>query len=312
MRPLVPLCSLASLLLACTAPLEIETIELADPPAPAPALPGWSHQPDAAPPPANPEHQPRLEVKLVALEQDHVDYFCPYVVESRGFPAIDVAGTMLVDVEAHVDSNSDGEDEYMLLSVFVPGQLPREQLVFDRGDDFEFDESTRTSISHCDAALEQLREEVDIINAELASRTWRALGYLDVVGVDAYMAAGQNLDQRIEALPLDQRPVEVLYRGGHFIARVRQAEVLVEIERPRWRGLSEICSRTPKINYVLADRATGLALVMFDHYNGACTCPMHEYADVVQLPSSLFAEVDRRPSSALPPSPDEDDDAYAY
>lgn len=305
-RSLVPLCSLTSLLLACTGPLEAECIELAEQPAmPEPALPSWSHQPDAAPPPVDPAGQPHLELVLEPAHDMHPNSVCNYVVEPRGFPAIDVAGTTLIDVDAHVDSNSDGEDEYMLLSRFTPGQAPREQLVYDRGDDFDYDATAGTTTSHCDAALERLREDVDAINTELAGTTWRGLERLDVVGIDAYEGHGQAWAARIEALPPDQRPVEILYRDDHFIARVRKVEVLAEIERPQWQGRQPLCSRMPKMTGVAVDRASGLALVEFDHYDGACMCPMHEYVDLVQLPNALLAEVDRRPTSVLPPSPED-------
>jgi hypothetical protein len=275
--------------LACTAPVEAESLELTEPPSqPEAALPSWSHVPDAAAQPVDPDTQPRL---VLELDVEPREGFCPYQVEVRNFPAIDVEGTTLVRVDARVPGASDGEDERMWLTYVVPDQDQRDQTVYDRDDDFDHHDGT----SHCDAAIATLRDDVDAINADLASRTWRPLERLDVVATDEYFPF-VDWSERIDALPLDQRPVEVLYRGGYFIARVRQTKVLLELDRPHWQLEGDpFCSRNPNVNGIEVDRLSQLALVSYDHQTGACLCYADEYVDVVRLPSALLDEVDRRP-----------------
>jgi hypothetical protein len=288
--------TLASLsLIGCTAPVEAESLELVDPPSKhEDALPSWSHVPDAAAQPVDPDSQPRLVLTLgPAGSEDMHESFCPYQVGARNFPAIDVEGTTLVRVDAQVSGASEGEDEALRLTYVTPEQGQRAQTIYDRKDDFD-----RDGTAHCDAALAKLREDLDTFNAELAARTWRPLERLDVVPSDSYF---RFVDWRepIEALPLDQRPVEVLYRGGYFIARVRQAKVLLELARPHWQRDDAFCQRNPRVNAVEVDRISQLALVYYDHESGACLCYPDEYVDVVRLPSSLLAEVDRRPTAVL-------------
>ncbi len=288
--------TLASLsLIGCTAPIEAESLELAEPPSKREdALPSWSHVPDAAAQPVDPDSQPRL---VLELDDEPREGFCPYRVEARNFPAIDVEGTMLLRADARQPGASDGEDERMWLTYVVPDQDQRTQSVYDRGDDFDHRDGT----SHCDAAIAKLRDDVDAINTDLATRTWRPLERLDVVPSDAYF--WDDTSAAIEALPLDQRPVEVIYRGGNFVARVRQAKVLLELARPHWQLEDDpFCSSNPKVNDIAVDRLSQLALVSYDHQTGACLCYADEYVDVVRLPSALLDEVDRRPTSVLEPS----------
>lgn len=282
-------------LIGCTAPIEAESLEQSDPPSqPADALPSWSHVPDAAAQPVDPDSQPRL---LLKLDVEPREGFCPYQVEARNFPAIDVESTTLLRVEARQPGASDGEDERMWLTYVVPDQDQRTQGVYDRGDDFDHLYGT----SHCDAAIAKLRADLDAINTDLATRTWRPLEQLDVVASDAYFRDDTSVE--IEALPLDQRPVEVIYRGGNFVARVRQAKVLLELARPHWQlGDDPFCSSNPRVNDVAVDRLSQLALVSYDHQTGACMCYADEYVDVVRLPSALLDEVDRRPTSVLEPA----------
>lgn len=287
--------TLASLsLIGCTAPIEAESLEQADPPSlPEDALPSWSHVPDAAAQPVDPDSQPRL---VLELDVEPREGFCPYQVEARNFPAIDVEGTTLLRVDARARGASDGEDERMWLTHVVPDQDQRTQAVYDREDDFD-----RYGTSHCDAALAKLRDDVDAINTDLATRTWRPLERLDVVPSDAYFRDDTSVE--IEALPLDRRPVEVIYRGGNFVARVRQAKVLLELARPHWQLQNDpFCASNPKVNDIAVDRLSQLALVSYDHQTGACLCYADEYVDVVRLPSALLDEVDRRPTSVLEPS----------
>lgn len=300
MRLLRSLVLLCAPLTACTGPLDPESFELPESEiAQAPVLPSWEHQPDAAPMPVDPDGQPRLVLRLGPVHDD-AESFCPYDVEPVNFPAVDVEGTTLIHVGAHVDGNSDGEDEYMLLSWLAPEQQTRVQTVFDRGDDFDWSRD----IDRCDEAIAALQDQVEQINAELAEHTWRPLERLDVVGTDSYFDWDSGVSETIDALPLDQRPVEILYRGTQFIARVRQAKVLFRVDRPSWQSEDEFCSRSPNMNRIEIDRPTGLALVSFDHSSGGCLCDDHEYVDALQLPAELVHEVDRRPSSVLETSAD--------
>lgn len=152
----------------------------------------------------------------------------------------------------------------MLLSWLALEQDTREQLVYDRRDDFEWS----TDTNHCEQAIAELQADLGVINTELASRTWRPLERLDVVGTDAFGSWETGVVEAIDALPLDRRPVEIVYRGSQFIARVRQAKVLLRLERPQWQREDEFCSRTPNMLGIAVDRPTGLALVSFDHRSG--------------------------------------------
>src|SRR5690606_35193770 len=103
------------------------------------------------------------------------------------------------------------------------------------------------------------------------------------------------LDGVPASLPGADRPVEVFYRNGHFIARVRGVRVLQSTPRPEWRQFDdEFCTTSAQIEMVYFDRPTRLALVHYNYSNGGCLCDDRHYPARIELSAELLAEAERR------------------
>lgn len=288
------------LLVACT-PVGPES-QTPDPDAiaAAPADPAaqWLDLEQLEQPPVDPSTQPKLEVVARELgnEQRH-DGYCPFQVQLHAFPAISADGTTLLAAKS-IDIYP--QDLYVVLT-WLDADATRVESIYNNNDPTSDD-------VNCDVALERVREEVAALNTELAARAWRPLERLDVLfskqGMDAawaFVPAGLEpvgIDEVVDAMPIADRPVEVYYHGGHFIARVRAAKVLQKTSRPEWlrsEHNNEFCGNEVLITAMEFDRATSLALVHYN-FNGenGCLCSDPGMFGRVELSPELLAEAELR------------------
>jgi hypothetical protein len=248
-------------------------------------------------PPVVPSAQPKLEVVARDLgnEQRH-DGYCPFQVQLHAFPAISDDGTALLAAKS-IDIYP--QDLYVVLT-WLDADETRVESIFNK--------EPKSEDENCDIALERVREQVAALNTELAARTWRPLERLDVLfskqGMDAayaFVPAGlepAGIDEVVDAMPIADRPVEVYYHGGHFIARVRAAKVLQKTSRPEWlrsEHNNEFCGNEVLITAIEFDRTTSLALVHYN-FNGenGCLCSDPGMFGRVELSPELLAEAELR------------------
>ncbi len=243
--------------------------------------------------------QPQLEVVAHEFTEERLEMgLCPYQIQPRAMPAISEDGTTLLAAKI-VDYWPD--HVYLELTWIDVEGTRVEKLPNGRGED-----------ETCDAATKLVREKVDALNAKLASQTWRALEPLDVLyskpGIHAVRerlpGGGElaGLDEVLESLPVADRPIEVFYHGGHFMARVRDVKVLQKTPQPDWpkawyrEGFTdEGCEREVLISAVSFDRATGIGVVDYNFdLEGGDLCNDPGRFVRVELSPELIAEADRR------------------
>lgn len=248
---------------------------------------GFEHQPER-PRLVDPASQPRLE--LVAREFDPEDGLCPYDVEPRGFPAIDDGGT-LVDVSGFSPPNADFADEVELRVLWLDADATHVDPIYQRLD--EYPEGA------CEQAIQRARERVAAVNAKLVSRIWRPLEQLDAFysapGFVFQQAQSGYEDEVLASLPGVDRPVEIYYRNGHFIARIRGVRVLQDELRPQWQQHdNEFCLSDAQIQSLEIDPASKLALVRYNYSGGGCLCDDREYVARLELSDELLAAAEQR------------------
>jgi hypothetical protein len=248
-------------------------------------------------PPVGP--QPKLEVVPHEFSEEALgEGVCPYKIQPHALPAISEDGTTLLAAKS-VDVWPD--NVYLELTWLDAGGTRKETL--DNG---------RSQDESCDAELERAGEEVAALNAKLASQTWRPLQPLDVLyskpGVHALrerLPGGGELadpDEVLESLPVADRPIEVFYHGGHFIARVRDLKVLQKTPQPEWPKAwytegwtDEGCEQEVLISAVAFDPETRIAVVDYNFdFEGGCLCEDPGRFVRVELSAELIAEAERR------------------
>jgi hypothetical protein len=254
---------------------------------------------EVARPPVDPGPQPKLEVVSHEFNEERSEMgLCPYTIQPHALPAISDDGTTLLAAKT-VDVWP--TDVYVELTWLDADGTRVEKIYNKRSDD-----------ETCDAATESVREEVAALNAKLASQTWRPLEPLDVLysnpGIHAVRerlpGGGElaGLDEVLESLPIADRPIEVFYHGGHFIARVRDQKVLQKTPQPEWpkawytEGFtSESCEQEVLISAVAFDRKTSIAVVDYNFdMEGGCLCSDPGRFVRLELSSELIAEAERR------------------
>jgi hypothetical protein len=250
-------------------------------------------------PPVDPGPQPKLEVVPHEFDEERLGMgLCPYKIQHHALPAISDDGMTLLAVKS-VDTWP--TDVYFELTWLEADGTRVEKI-----------DSGRSDHETCDAATESVREEVAALNAKLASQTWRPLEPLDVLysepGVHAQrerLPGGGELadfDEVLESLPIADRPIEVFYHGGHFIARVRDLNVLQKTPQPDWpkawytEGFTtESCEQEVLISAVAFDRKTRIAVVDYNFdMEGGCLCEDPGRFVRVELSPELIAEAEHR------------------
>ena len=256
------------------------------------------------PAPAVPSYDgpPQLEVVVADFGETN-GVVCPFDVEARGFPIISDDGSTLVDASAFRGS------------VQVEGEKAMRLTWFEGADDVRVNQVYPTLVEdppdhgeplgpYCKPVEARVRERVAQLNAELDARSWRRLEALDALysnpGIASSMSvndglSGEYVDEVITCLAAADRPIEVYYRNGHLIARIRGIRVLQDLERPEWRQrATEFCTSDAQIEALEFDRATKQALVRFNYFDGGCLCENGVQVRRIELSPELFAEIDQR------------------
>lgn len=304
----------AAVLLGCTGagpqPRPEEQGELPEPAQAELAHAGFVVQPERARV-IDPATQPRLELRLREAKggeggeagetgEAGEEELCPFVVEARQFPAISEDGATLVHASIFAGGNAGAVAERMQLS-WLERETSRVDEVYDRSADQPWDPQW----SGCAGSIAAARERVAALNASLAERSWRPLEALDAYYsepgfAEAFESMTGNEDEAILGLAGGDRPIEVYYHNGVFIARVRGLKVLQKTPRPGWRGPNdEICSPTPNIAKVEFDRISAAALVRYNYSTGGCLCDDSEQVGRVELGPELRAAIEERSTAAF-------------
>lgn len=286
--------ALLALCLACTdggpSPASFELVE-SEPRFEAHA--GFEYQPERERL-IDPASQPRLE--LVAREVDPESEACPYDVVARGFPAVTEDGTTLVDVSSHGAPNGDFDDGLELELTWLDPDATRVDQIYARDDDDR---------DGCEQARQLAGLRVATLNARLARHAWSPLERLDAFySQPGWLEYHGNLtgeeDEALATLTGEQRPVEVFYRNGHFIARVRAMKVLQDVPRPKWQQHDdEFCLTDAQISSVEFDPRTKVALVRYNYSSGGCLCDDRGYVARIELTDAVVAEAARRSTKRL-------------
>lgn len=266
---------------ACTAPIAAEAIAEGDP-GPAPvrseAIPGWIHQPEADPLPPDPDAAPHFEL-VVRHDPETADFLCPYAVQAHNFPAIAADQQTVVTLTESWSAGGEGEDAALRLDWRRLDTPTRSQVVFDRGVDAPWDDP-----KSCDESIARVREQVATANAALGERRWRSL---DDLALEFPEARWFDDDPESPELAAADRPIEMVYRGGDVVARVRGVKVLHRIPRPDLIQPDDFCDSSPHLIAAKVDRRTGLTALEYTYASGACLCDDNTYTTLVRLPTDL-------------------------
>jgi hypothetical protein len=259
--------------------------------------------PDEPEEPVDPKSQPRLEVVARTLSPEELDEsegLCPFEVRQHAFPAISKDGTTLV-AALTIGMNRVNAETYLELSWFDINKPhtdePRIVSVYNHGGA----EMWPKDPPDCDVAITRVRDQVAALNRELATHTWRALEPLEVLyskpdsPLQRVPEEIVNVDELLTSLPAADRPLEVFYNGGHFIARVRALRVVQKTPRPDWQQFGdEFCATAPQISAIMFHRATKLGLVSYNYNNSGCLCDGRSRFGRIELSGELLAEAELR------------------
>lgn len=252
-------------------------------------------------PPIDPNAQPKFDVVARELSDDPDEGMCPFEVVPYGFPAISEDGAMLVD--AQVDKLSRAEmDTYIELTWHAADGVRLVQVRNPREEQPNPNEELpeNADLDDCNDSLVKVRAEVAALNEELSSRKWRQLERLDVLYSRPGIGHGVwselvDTDEVVEGLAGADRPLEVLYHNGYFIARVAGLRVLQKTSQPQWRQPEdEFCTSDGQIHAMKVDRASKLALVYYNFSTGGCLCDERTHVGRIELTPEVFAEAETR------------------
>jgi hypothetical protein len=259
--------------------------------------------PEPAQPIVDPSTQPRLEVVSRKLDSEQREMgVCPFEVRYLAFPAISADDDTTL-VAAQTAELSRVPKEYFVQLTWLGVDETRIVPVYNHGAAEPFPEE---ETPNCKDTRERLDAQVAALNTELASHTWRPLEALEGLYSKPGWAEAHRLfpdggelvdrDQVLAGLPRADRPIEILYHGGHFIARVRDFEVLQKTARPEWsQTYNEFCGVKTFISAVDFDRATGHALVRYNFdEDGGCLCDDPNAFGRIELSPELLAAAEQR------------------
>ncbi len=268
---------------ACTSPPVVETLQLGDPALPPTraALPGYTVLAEREAPPVA-LFGPRLELVERPRSSPSEMVVCPFTVEAYGFPAVSADGSTIVTASAYAPGNADIDAELMELRWLGVDQ--RVDSIYDRSEH-----------DACERARDQVEARVAELQDVLDRQRWRPLEPLDVYAPDAHWSA-EELALDVKALAPDERPVEVYYSKGWFIARVPGVKLLDKQARLDWQQSdNEFCDKSPHISELWVDRHTRRAMVSYNYANGGCLCDENEHQSAFVISQAVIDEVDERP-----------------
>jgi hypothetical protein len=300
------------LFLACT-PTKPEPKEAvpaeAEAAPPAKAEPEESEAPEQPKQPIDTAPSPTFEV-VERKPEGELDFGCPFEIVSRGFPAGSEDGTALVETQGVFESPCTELTWY-------EADEDRVTVICNEALESNPDSDAPT----CEDQLADARKRVATLNAELASKTWRPLEPLDALfsrpgpafemdwfGINPWSPLDSlDIDEVLASIPAADRPLEIYYAGGRFIARIKGVKVLQDTPLPQWQkqeppppeddGENDPCvSPPPQIFALQFDRATNLALVYYNHNMAeSCVCDDYrEYARRIELAPEVLVEAETR------------------
>jgi hypothetical protein len=191
---------------------------------------------------------------------------CGLDVEAHGWPAMRADGGGFAFVNHPISAGADIEEQpFTIDTEGTSGSAVARDLVYDG--------ATIQAATHgawgaaCDAARRDITARIEAINAKFAS--WRPMTRVPVQ--DPWrIDGGPALPQ--PTADLHRRPVEALYHGGHFVARVPGVKVLQSIPMP-WRGeepTQTMGASDPTIMALYVDPPTGFAVAELSYESASC------------------------------------------
>ena len=218
---------------------------------------------------------------------------CPFSVETLGFPAVSEGGREIVSVRTERPAGSEGSEDVMVVRWLDASteSVTRTEVVFEAtalgaGEELE----------SCTRLHREVSARVEKLEAMLLAGGFRSMARLDV-------HLPELEEEDVLAIPAARRPVELLWRNGEVIARVRRVKLFAREDAP-WYGdhaepdpdepwLHELCFSEPHVREVFGDRSTGLLAVAYDNEPDACTCTYDDEIGIVSVPDALFETIDR-------------------
>lgn len=310
----MPRSGLASALLlillasACTAPADVHALELAEhdadavlryrtipdarafAPAVAAIVEPDADTQDESDRPARYTGPPRLRLEPLDRSGDHD--WCDDTVIAEGFPAMRDDGQVYVVAIDEIDAGSDigGRTVVQWRNVADDGVVTANK-VYDGEDTYALTESDPEH--GCTRARARIAKVLRPLNEGLATG-WRSL-----IAMPVQLPAPPSWDGEppAPARRLAERPVDVLYRNGYFIARVQDAKVLQKLVKTEWLGTDpeySLDAYEPTIMGLFRDPATGFAVAMLSYETGSCMSDPTLYPQPIALAPEVVAEAERR------------------
>jgi hypothetical protein len=235
---------------------------------------------------------PRLRLAPRPASDADGERWCEDRVIADGFPALRDDGGTYVVVIHEIDAGADEGGRVVVQWRNVVGDaIVDSALPYDGHDTYELTE--RDPDRGCDRARARIARAIRPVNERLATG-WRSLRALPVQlpAPPSWLHDPPPLSAK-----LSERPVDVLHRNGHFIARVRDVKVLQKLVKTDWLGLPPeltLDAQVPTIMGLYHDAATGFALAQLSYESGSCMSDPTIYTRPIALAPEVVAEADRR------------------
>lgn len=249
---------------------------------------GWGPRTYAAPEAG----APRLE-----FDADGWAGPCEFGVRAHGLPAVDRERERVVNLEyenAQGPSDYDTSRAILVWRDFDDGVVRSVELYDGEtlGETLDY-----APWETCARLRRQLKAQLPTLNEALASQPLEPMPALPVQL--AYPNAGEP------SLPArgHERPVELVYRSGELVARVRRLEILARAPHPSWQGPRDtLDAYDPSIVGAYGDREAGVAVVLRSYETASCMSDTQIYAGVTRLPAAAFDAIELRRELARVPS----------
>lgn len=221
---------------------------------------------------------------------------CAFEVEAHGWPAMRPDGAAFAFVSHPISAGADFEDQpFAIVTQDVAGTPVASDSVYDG----EAIQAATQGVwgAACRAARRDIAARIEAINAAFAS--WQPMTRVAVQG-PWRIDGGPALPE--PAADAHRRPVEALYHGGHFIARVPGVKVLQSIPMP-WRGpepMHTMGASDPTIMALYVDPPTGFAVAELSYESASCMSDPTIITRPVAVAPEVLAEAAARAAFVLP------------
>ncbi len=218
---------------------------------------------------------------------------CEHEVFAEGFPAVRLDGGAIAAVDRDDGGNADFVGELAIELRRRDESVLSRSIVLDGEAIYEATEGAWGR--PCRDEREQIAQRIASINAELAIG-WRPMQALPLQPY-WYRGSGPELPPVDELPEPGQRAAEALYHGGHFIVRVRGAQVLQSTRMPGWRGEEPemtLDRSDPAVVGVFVDDATGVGIAELSYESASCMSDSRVYSRAVELSPGVAEKVRAR------------------